>query len=290
MKILLTGSRGQLGSEIKVLSSEYPALDFVCPSSSELDICNLNSLNDFVKEKGFEAIINCAGYTAVDNAEKDAGVAGLVNAKAVSNLLFITQKLNLKLIHFSTDYVFDGTGNRPYTEKMPVAPLGVYGKTKRSGELEILHSTTNSIVIRTSWMYSSFGNNFVKTMLRLGKEKESLGVVYDQVGTPTYARDLARICLDLISNSKRLDTKGKLYHFSNEGVTSWYDFARAIMEFGELECKVIPIETKDYPAAARRPPYSVLNKAKIKADLGIEIPHWRDSLKECIAKIKESQD
>jgi len=289
MKILVTGSRGQLGSEIKALSSDYPALDFVYPSSSKLDICDMTSLSDFIKEKGFEAIINCAAYTAVDQAEKDVARAGLVNAKGVGNLVVITQRLNLKLIHISTDYVFDGTANLPYSEKMPVSPLSIYGKTKRAGELEIIHSTSNSIVIRSSWMYSSFGNNFVKTMLRLGKERESLGVIYDQVGTPTYARDLAQICLEILSKSDRLNAKGKLYHFSNEGVASWYDFAKAIMEMGEVDCQINPIETKDYRTAARRPPYSVLNKAKIKKDFGIEIPYWRDSLKECIQKIKETE-
>lgn len=287
MKILVTGSRGQLGSEIKALSSAYPVLDFVYPNSSELDICDIALLSDFIKENGIEAIINCAAYTAVDKAETDVALAGLVNARAVGNLVALTQKLNLKLIHISTDYVFDGTAYLPYSEKMPVSPLSIYGKTKRAGELEIIHSTSDSIVIRSSWMYSSFGNNFVKTMLRLGNEKESLGVIFDQVGTPTYARDLAQICLEIISKSDRLCAKGKLYHFSNEGVASWYDFAKAIMEMGEVDCQVNPIETKDYRTAAKRPPYSVLNKSRIKKDFGIEIPYWRDSLRECINKIKD---
>jgi len=284
-KILVTGSTGQLGSEIKALSSAYPELEFVCPNSSELDICNQALLNDFVKDAGFVGIINCAGYTAVDKAEQNAGIAGLVNAKAVGHLVAVSQRYQLKLIHISTDYVFDGTSNRPYSERMPVCPLGAYGKTKRAGEMEIVHSPTNAIIIRTSWMYSSFGNNFVKTMMRLGEERENLSVVYDQIGTPTSARDLAQVCLDIISQPGRMDTKGKLYHYSNEGVASWYDFAQAIMEMANIDCKLNPIESKDFSTAARRPAYSVLNKAKIKADFGIAIPHWRTSLAECIGKI-----
>lgn len=286
MKILLTGANGQLGSEIKQLSSEYSELEFVYTDVDDLDICNQPALNNFIEGKNFKGIINCAAYTAVDKAEQNAGPAGLLNAKAVGHLVALCQRYNMRLIQISTDYVFDGSGNRPYTEKMPVCPLSVYGKTKRAGEMEILYSPSNSIIIRTSWLYSSFGTNFVKTMLRLGKEKECLSVVYDQVGTPTYARDLAQVCLDIMGKAGRIDTKGKLYHYSNEGVTSWYDFAQAIMDVGNLACKVKPIESKDYPTAARRPAYAVLNKTKIKADFGIKIPHWRKSLAECIEKLK----
>jgi len=286
MKILVTGSTGQLGSEIKALSSTYPELEFVFTNSSELDICNQVKLTEFVKDNGFKGIINCAAYTAVDKAEQNAGIAGLVNAKAVGHLVAVSQRCQIKLIHISTDYVFDGNSNRPYTERMPVCPLGAYGKTKRAGEMEILHSPSNSIIIRTSWLYSSFGNNFVKTMLRLGEERESLSVVYDQVGTPTYARDLAQVCLNIISQPGRIDLKGKLYHYSNEGVASWYDFAQAIMDMAGIDCKLNPIESKDYPTPTRRPAYSVLNKAKIKADFGIDIPHWRTSLKACMSIIK----
>ena len=287
-KILVTGSTGQLGSEIKALSSAYPELEFVCPTSTELDICNQALLNDFVKDGGFMGIINCAGYTAVDKAEQNAGIAGLVNAKAVGHLVAVSQRYQLKLIHISTDYVFDGTANKPYSERMPVCPLSAYGKTKRAGEMEIMHSPSNSIIIRTSWLYSTFGNNFVKTMLRLGNDRESLGVIFDQVGTPTYARDLAQTCLSILSQSERLDKQGKVYHYSNEGVTSWYDFAKAIMDMGEVDCLVSPIESKDYPTPAARPHYSVLNKSKIKVDFGVSIPYWRDSLKDCIDKIKNN--
>ncbi len=285
-KILVTGSDGQLGLELKAISSSYPDLDFVFANSSDLDICNQNAIKEFIKDKGFSAIINCAAYTAVDKAELNAGVAGIVNVNAVRNLVQVSLLNNLKLIHISTDYVFDGSVNRPYTESMPVCPLNVYGKTKRAGEMEILYSPSNSIIIRTSWLYSSFGDNFVKTILRLGVEKDNLSIVYDQIGTPTYARDLANLCVNIVNQTGRIDSKGKLYHYSNEGVASWYDFAEAIMTLANLNCKINPIETKDSPTLARRPVYSVLSKAKIKADLGITIPYWRDSLKDCIQLIK----
>lgn len=282
MKILVTGSNGQLGSEIKILSSTYPKLEFTFADLPELDISNQELLSTFVKENQIQAIINCAAYTAVDRAEEDAESAFLVNAEAVSNLAVVAEECHLKLIHISTDYVFDGTNYIPYCEKQNVMPIGVYGRTKREGELRLEESKLNGIVIRTSWLYSSFGNNFVKTMLRLGQEREDLGVIFDQVGTPTYARDLAVACLEIISKTDRLDAYGKIYHFSNEGVASWYDFAKSIMELGHVNCRVFPIETKDYPTLAQRPHYSVLNKTKIKRDFRLEIPYWRDSLAECI--------
>ncbi|MGZ2369857.1 dTDP-4-dehydrorhamnose reductase [Ancylomarina sp. YFZ004] len=249
-------------------------------------MCNIELLSKFIVDHQVEAIINCAAYTAVDKAEEDTHLAKLVNATAVSNLVIMAEEKNLKLIHISTDYVFDGTSHIPYTEDMAVSPLGVYGRTKREGEEFVINSTSDSILIRTSWLYSTFGNNFVKTMLRLGNEREGLGVIFDQVGTPTYARDLAQTCLEILSKSERLDSKGKVYHFSNEGVTSWYDFAKAIMKMGKVDCQVNPIESKDYPTPAARPHYSVLNKSKIKADFGVQIPYWRDSLKECIQTLK----
>ncbi|PKQ68846.1 dTDP-4-dehydrorhamnose reductase [Labilibaculum manganireducens] len=287
MKILVTGANGQLGSEINGLADSYSNLDFVFSDLPELDICNKEKLSQFVSENKIEAIINCAAYTAVDKAEEDFETAELVNATAVGNLVFVAEEQNLKLIHISTDYVFDGTAHFPYTEDYEVSPIGVYGATKRKGEEYVINSESESIVIRTSWLYSSFGNNFVKTMLRLGKERDELGVIFDQVGTPTYARDLAQACLEIFSKEEKLDQKGKIYHFSNEGVASWYDFSKAIMEIGMVDCLVKPIETKDYPTPAQRPHYSVMNKAKIKADFGIEVPYWRDSLKECISRIKE---
>ena len=288
MKILVTGANGQLGSEIEALGSTYPTFEFVFSDLPELDICNLALLSDFVKENEIQTIINCAAYTAVDKAEEDTELAKLVNATAVGNLVAVAEEKNLKLIHISTDYVFDGTSHIPYAEEIPVSPLGIYGATKREGEEYVINSSSNSILIRTSWLYSSFGNNFVKTMLRLGNERDNLGVIFDQVGSPTYARDLAQVCLEILSKSGRLDAQGKVYHFSNEGVASWYDFAKAIMEMGEVDCQVNPIESKDYPTPAARPYYSVLNKSKIKADFGIQIPYWRDSLKDCIDKLNKS--
>jgi len=288
MNILVTGSNGQLGSEIKNLAANYASFSFFFMDLLDLDICNKNQLDIFFKDKDINTVINCAAYTAVDKAEQEADIAKKVNATGVFNLVNALEVVNGKLIHISTDYVFDGDHFLPYTETDPVSPIGVYGETKRAGELAVLNSTIDAIVIRTSWLYSSNGNNFVKTMLRLGSEKENLGVIFDQVGTPTYARDLAKTCLKILfeNSSLNISKNGNLYHYSNEGVTSWYDFAISIMELGGVNCKVKPIHTKDYPTLAKRPQYSVLNKYKIKTDFKIEIPHWKDSLKDCIEKIK----
>ena len=288
MNILVTGSNGQLGSEIKDIVIHYPNFKFFFMDLPELDICKSSQLEVFFKDKNINTVINCAAYTSVDQAEEDAEIAEQVNSKGVLNLVNALKKVDGKLIHISTDYVFDGTSFLPYKETDPVSPIGVYGKTKRAGELAVINSDIDSIVIRTSWLYSSYGNNFVKTMLRLGNEKENLGVIFDQVGTPTYARDLAKTCLEILTgvNSAKISKNGSLYHYSNEGVVSWYDFAISIMELGGENCKVKPIQTKDYPTLAKRPHYSVLNKSKIKTDFDIEIPYWRDSLKDCIEKIK----
>ena len=288
MRVLITGSNGQLGSEIKELENNYNKVDFIFKDLPELDICNFEVLQAFIIDNNINAVINCAAYTAVDKAEEDEEIAEKVNSKGVLNLVNALNRVNGKLIHISTDYVFDGDHFSPYKESDPVSPIGVYGKTKRAGELAVINSAIDSIVIRTSWLYSSFGSNFVKTMLRLGSEKENLGVIFDQVGTPTYARDLANTCLKILceNTSENISKNGNLYHYSNEGVTSWYDFAISIMELGGMDCKVKPIQTKDYPTLAKRPHYSVLNKSKIKIDLKIEIPYWRDSLKDCIEKIK----
>ena len=290
MRVLLTGSNGQLGSEIKELTTNYKKVDFIFKDLPELDICNFEALQAFIKDQNINAVINCAAYTAVDKAEEDAEIAERVNSIGVLNLVNALQTVNGKLIHISTDYVFDGNHFLPYKELEPVSPIGVYGETKRAGELSVINSDIDSIVIRTSWLYSSYGNNFVKTMLRLGNEKENLGVIFDQVGTPTYARDLAKTCLEILTgvNSEKISKNGNLYHYSNEGVASWYDFAISIMELGEVNCKVNPIQTKDYPTLAKRPHFSVLNKSKIKNDFKLEIPYWRDSLRNCIEKIKNS--
>ena len=238
MKVLITGSSGQLGSEIKELASGYENLECVFKDLSELDICDTEVLNTFIIDQHINAVINCAGYTAVDKAEEEALIAQKVNSEGVLNLANTLKKVDGKLIHISTDYVFDGNHSQPYKESDPVSPIGVYGETKRAGELAVLNSSIDAIVIRTSWLYSVYGNNFVKTMLRLGNFKESIQVVFDQIGTPTYAKDLAKTCLDILSNagSTNISKKGKIYHYSNEGVTSWYDFARAIMEISNIDC------------------------------------------------------
>lgn len=287
MNILVTGSNGQLGSEVKDISENYKHFNFYFMDLPELDICNTKQLALFFKENNIEAVINCAAYTAVDNAEKDSNTAHKVNAEGVFNLVNELDKVSGKLIQISTDYVFNGNNFLPYNEFDKVNPIGVYGKTKRDGELAVINSNIDGIVIRTSWLYSAYGANFVKTMLKLGNKREELGVIFDQVGTPTNASDLAKICLDILAGSaeKNINAKGKVYHYSNEGVASWYDFATSIMAIGKIDCVVKPIETKDYPTLAKRPHYSVLNKSKIKTDFGIKIPYWKDSLKECISKL-----
>ena len=287
MKVLITGSSGQLGSEIKELASEYDTLECIFKDLLELDICDTEALTTIFTDQNINAVINCAAYTSVDNAEKNTEIAEKVNSIGVSNLIKALEINNGKLIHISTDYVFDGKHSQPYKESDPVSPMGVYGETKRAGELAVLNSSIDSLVIRTSWLYSSYGNNFVKNMLSLGNEKESLKVVFDQLGTPTYAKDLAKACLDILCDESlvNISNKGKLYHYSNEGFTSWYGFATAIMELGSIDCKIIPIQTKDYPTLAKRPQYSVFDKSKIKSDFKLTISHWRDSLGNCIKKI-----
>ena len=288
MRVLITGSNGQLGSEIRELAANYKKLDFIFKDLPELDIYNIDALEKFIINHKINAVINCAAYTAVDMAEDNVEIAKKVNSIGVSNLINILEKVDGKLIHISTDYVFNGDHFMPYNESDSVSPIGVYGETKREGELAVINSVLDAIVIRTSWLYSSYGNNFVKTILRLAKQKEELSVIFDQIGTPTYARDLAKTCLEILCGgiSVNISENGNLYHYSNEGVASWYDFAISIMKIGGKNCKVKPIQTKDYPTLAKRPQYSVLNKSKIKTDFKIEIPYWRDSLKDCIKKIK----
>ena len=287
MKVLVTGSNGQLGSELKDLMKNYKKLDLFFKDLPNLDICNFNLLKSFIIENEINAVINCAAYTDVDKAEDESIIAKKVNCEGVLNIVNALKTVNGKLIHISTDYVFDGNHYLPYKESDPVSPIGVYGETKRAGELQVFNSDLDSIVIRTSWLYSSYGKNFMKTMLDLGTVKENLGVIYDQVGTPTYARDLAKTCLDILSgdSSLNISKNGNLYNYSNEGVSSWYDFAISVMELAGKKCKVSPIQTSEYPTAAKRPHFSLLNKSKIKTDFKIEIPHWRDSLKDCINKI-----
>ncbi len=278
--ILVTGSNGQLGSEIKELSSNY-FYNFFFTDRNSIDITSKDSIRSFCQTNNINVIINCAAYTAVDKAELDELNADLVNRKAVKKLALVSSELNIKLIHISTDYVFDGKNFKPYCEEFQTNPQGVYGKTKLDGENEMRDiNPKNSIIIRTSWVYSSFGNNFVKTMLRLGSEKESLGVIFDQVGTPTYARDLAKTILDILPKIE--NSKVEIYNYSNEGVLSWYDFAKEIMKMAKLDCKINPIETFQYPTPAKRPHYSLLNKSRIKSTFNIEITYWKDSLDECL--------
>ena len=287
MKVLITGFNGQLGSEILQLVDKYEQFEFIFKDLPDLDISNESSVNNFILGNNINTVVNCAAYTAVDSAEDNIETANRVNTIGVYNLVKALEKVNGKLIHISTDYVFDGNQSFPYKESDSVSPIGVYGKTKRDGELFVINSSIDSILIRTSWLYSSYGNNFVKTMLRLGNEKDSLNVISDQIGSPTYARDLAQTCFEILSSTDRIDEKGKVYHYSNEGVASWYDFAISIMELAGLNCEIKAIQTKDYPTRAKRPNYSVLNKTKIKKDFKIKIPHWRMSLRDCISKLKK---
>jgi dTDP-4-dehydrorhamnose reductase len=283
--ILVTGSNGQLGSEIKKTSSNY-SYSFFFTDRNELDISDEKKVKEFIEKNNIDTIINCAAYTAVDKAEEEKELADKVNHIAVKNLAMLSNEFNLKLVHISTDYVFDGTNYKPYTEDDITNPKSVYGETKLNGEKSIVEiNPLNSIIIRTSWVYSSYGNNFVKTMLKLGKEKESLGVIYDQVGTPTFAKDLAKTILDIIP--KINNEKTQVFNYSNEGVLSWYDFAKEIMKMAKLSCKINPIETKDYPTPAKRPHYSLLNKSKIKSSFDVQIPYWKDSLDECLRKLGE---
>jgi dTDP-4-dehydrorhamnose reductase len=278
--ILVTGSNGQLGSELQELAGSYEE-NFYFTDRDSLDITNKEEIEAFVKNKSIDTIINAAAYTAVDKAEEDEVNADKVNHLAVKQLAETAKENNIKLIHVSTDYVFDGKNYKPYNEDDVTNPNGVYGTTKLAGEKAMQEiNPADSIIIRTLWVYSSFGANFVKTMLRLGKERDSLDVIFDQVGTPTYARDLAKAILDILPRIENNNVE--IYNFSNEGVLSWYDFAKEIMRMAKLDCKVNPIETKEYPTPATRPHYSLLNKSKIKDQYGIIIPYWKDSLDECL--------
>jgi len=285
INVLVTGSNGQLGSEIKELSSNYN-YNFFFTTRDDIDITSKDSIKEFCQTNSINVIINCAAYTAVDKAESDEINADLINRKAVKKLSIVAKELNIKLIHISTDYVFDGKNFKPYVEEFQTNPQSIYGKTKLDGENELLDiNPLNSIIIRTSWVYSYYGNNFVKTMLRLGKEKEELGVIFDQIGTPTYAKDLALTILNIIPQIE--NSKVEIYNYSNEGVLSWYDFAKEIMKMAKLNCKINPIETYQYPTPAKRPHFSLLNKSKIKSKFNLEIPYWKDGLDDCLKRLGE---
>jgi len=284
--ILITGADGQLGNDLRVLSGNSQQYNYFFTDVAELDICDKEAVTVFLHEKEIDCIINCAAYTAVDKAEDDEELCYKINRNAVKNLAEAARNENVKIIHVSTDYVFDGTNYKPYTEDDTVCPVSVYGKSKLEGEQVLMEILPESIIIRTSWLYSTFGNNFVKTMMRLGKERDSLNVVFDQIGTPTYSADLAHSILKIVEFSEKNPFKSGIYHFSNEGVCSWYDFTKSIHKFAGINCEVFPIEGKDYPAKAPRPHYSVLNKKKIKTTFNIEIPHWEESLQRAIANLK----
>ena len=285
MKILVTGSKGQLGNELRELAGQYPDYRFLFTDVEELDITDGNTVNAFIAADRPEVIINCAAYTAVDKAETDEECVFRVNATAPANLAKAAKKNNILLVHISTDYVFDGKTYFPLKEASPTNPVSVYARSKFAGEQEIAKVAGKALIIRTSWLYSAFGNNFVKTILKYGVERGKLNVVYDQTGTPTYAYDLAKMILDILPTAVQTSAV-EIFNYSNEGVASWYDFAKAIVEMTGIECILNPIETKDYPLPAIRPFYSVLDKQKIKEKFNIRIPYWRDSLKDCLARLE----
>lgn len=284
MKILVTGANGQLGNEMKnILEKECPGITYYT-DIHELDLLDAQAVESFVLKNDITHILNCAAYTAVDKAEEDKAMCAAVNVDAVKNIANAADAVGAKIIHISTDYVFDGTAHRPYKESDKVNPMSQYGTTKRTGETALIALAPDSIIIRTSWLYSPYGNNFVKTMIRLGKERSQLKVVCDQVGTPTYARDLAKAIYAILISHQWVEG---IYHFSNEGACSWYDFTKSIHRIAGIKtCEVLPIPTEDYPTAATRPAYSILNKSKIKATYGVEIPYWEESLQECIKRLE----
>ncbi len=286
LNILVTGSNGQLGNEIRQLAPAFKDYHFIFTDVAELDITKKTTVAGFVSHHAIDVIINAAAYTAVDKAETEPEIADLINGTAVGNLASAARKYNALLVHVSTDYVFNGKAHQPINEDDPTAPDGAYARSKLLGEQLILQENSKAIILRTSWLYSEFGGNFVKSMLKYGREREKLNVVFDQIGSPTYARDLARVILELIPKWREYKTP-EVFHYSNEGVASWFDFTKAIHEIAGISCKVLSIETKDYPLPAKRPFYSVMNKDKIKKEFNIEIPYWRDSLKDCIGRIEK---
>lgn len=281
--ILVTGSNGQLGSELQVLAAAYPAYNFLFVSRNEFAIEDFDSVKKYFSRHSINYCINCAAYTAVDKAEAEKEKAFIINGDAVGNLAAVCKAHNAVFIHISTDYVFDGLATAPIKEDTPVNPIGVYGASKLKGEELAIANNPATIIIRTSWVYSSFGNNFVKTMLRLMKEKESINVVNDQRGCPTYAADLAAAIMQIVSQSKITDQKSKIFNYSNSGNITWYDFAVAIKELTGSKCIVNPILTSQYPTPAKRPQYSVLDTAKIQQAFGVSVPAWKDSLQKCLS-------
>ncbi len=286
-RVLVTGANGQLGCEMRRLGAVSPN-EYIFTDVAELDITDRQAVVSFVAEQKVDIVVNCAAYTNVDKAEDDEATAELINATAVRNLAEAVKSVDGTLFHVSTDYVFGCDGNTPRTEDMPLNPLGAYGRTKLHGEEAIAEVGCKAVVIRTAWLYSEFGNNFLKTMLRLTAEKDALKVVFDQVGTPTYAGDLALAIFSIIESGSYEGNEGT-YHFSNEGVCSWYDFAQEIATAaGHDGCRIEPCHSDEFPSKVTRPPYSVLDKTKIKTTFGIDIPHWRDSMNYCIGRLARS--
>lgn len=280
--ILITGANGQLGNEMRVVSVEQQELVYHFTDVAELDICDIEAIERFVVEHAIDCIVNCAAYTNVNKAEEDTLLCDKLNHLAPANLARVAAKHQIGLIHVSTDYVFNGEHHIPYHEDDATCPNSVYGSTKLAGEQAIREIHPEAVIIRTAWLYSTFGNNFVKTMLRLGSEREELGVVFDQIGTPTYARDLARAIQHILHQG----IVPGIYHYSNEGVCSWYDFTKMIFVLGGINsCNLKPLHTDEYPTPAARPHYSVLDKTKIKQTYGVAVPYWMDSLKECLAAL-----
>jgi len=284
MNVLITGANGQLGRCIRQVADEFPMLDLAYTDVEELDITSQADLDAYFHDHRVDYLVNCAAYTAVDKAEEEPDKATLINETAVLNLARCSDTFNFTLVHISTDYVFSGRNHRPYTEADTPDPEGTYGVSKLGGERAALEECARGIVIRTSWLYSEHGNNFARTMLRLSGQREELKVVDDQVGTPTYAGDLARAILTLV---KQGYSQRDIFHFSNEGVASWYDFAREIITLSGKSCRVLPITTAEYPLPAPRPPYSLMSKKKFRTAFGYTIPHWKEGLSECLHKLKK---
>ena len=287
--ILITGAQGQLGNEFRFLSFTHPHFRFIFTDVDGLDITKPRQVMSFFSKNTIQFVVNCAAYTAVDKAETDVKLATKINVNGARNLAKACQVHGATMIQISTDYVYHNHQNTPFKEGDKASPKGVYAKTKLRGDLAALKFCERTIVIRTSWVYGIYGHNFVKTMLRLGKERPSLNVVFDQIGTPTNARDLAKTVLKIIQKVHNQEVSPEIlrgvFHYSNEGVTSWYDFTKAIFEIREIDCQVNPIESSQYPTPAARPPFSVLNKQKIRDVFGIEILHWRDSLKAVLKEL-----
>jgi len=284
MNILITGSNGQLGNEFRDLAAHYPKYKFSFTDVNELDIRDGENVVRYLKAHKIAVLINCAAYTQVDKAEDEKALAIQMNSIGARVLAESCAQTDTLLVHISTDYVFDGKGFKPYTETENTSPKTIYGKTKLDGEVEIMFNAKRAIIIRTSWLYSAYGHNFVKTILSKCQTDSELKVVFDQVGTPTYARDLANAILQILPEVPA-KVRGEIYNYSNEGVASWYDFARAILDIKGLKCKIIPVMSGEFKQNAQRPNFSVLNKTKIKKEFGIQIPYWRDSLTECLAKL-----